>query len=341
VKAAAIPALLYYAALFAQVHFYAGRHGLVGMDKSLLPRIVPVLKSGWPYLLAMALLVFFIYRQEETQAPFYASVALLAVSVLKGDVKFNVQNLLDLVRDVGMLIVEVVAVLVACGFILGAFSMTGLGSSFAREIVALAGKTPILLLVCGALASYILGMGMTITACYIFLAAILAPALVNTGFSTIGSHLFVLYWGLASFITPPVAIGAYVAAGLAGANAMRTGMTAMRLGLVLYVIPFVFMYQPALILDAPVAELPRVLLTTVLGLTLIAGGFEGYISWFHRVSTWERAVLFVAGVLLLIPEFYTDFVGLVLAIALVLSRLWRTARTHRAHVRAEPRRESS
>jgi len=323
VAAAAVPASLYFWALFVQVHFYAGRHGLHGVERSTLPRIGPVLKRGWPYLMALGVLVFFIYQQREAEAPFYASFALLVVSVVKGDVKVEVRKFIELVENVGFLIVEVTAVLVACGFILGSFSMTGLGSSFAREIVALAGNTPVLLLVFGALASYILGMGMTITASYIFLAAILAPALVESGFSTIASHLFVLYWGLSSFITPPVAIGAFVAAGIAGADAMRTGLTATRLGMVLYVVPFVFIYEPALVLDAPLAEVPQVIVTAAVGLALMAGAFEGYVFWFRRVSSAERILLFFAGVSFLIPGFISDVVGLVALVAIAMLRLKR------------------
>ena len=324
VKAAAIPALLYYWALFMQVHCYAHRKGLRGMDKSQLPKIGPVLKSGWPYLLALGVLVFFIYQQKEGEAPFYASIVLLAVSIIKRDVKVSVRNSLELIEQVGLMVVDVTAVLVACGYILGAFSMTGLGSSFSREIVLLAGNTPILLLICGALASYILGMGMTITASYIFLAAILAPALVDSGFSMIAAHLFVLYWGLSSFITPPVAIGAYVAAGLAGANAMRTGYTAMRLGMVLYVVPFVFVYEPAIVLDAPLVEIPRAVLSAVVGLALVAGSFEGYMVWFQRVSVVERVLLLFAGGMFLWPfSFVADLVGLGVVVAMVAFRRWR------------------
>ncbi len=317
--AAALPALLYFWTLFIQVHCHAGRHGLYGIDKSLVPQLGPVLKRGWPYALSFVVMTYFIYYQQEGQAAFYASLVLLAAAIYRGDVKLNIREALRLLKEIGLLIVEVTAVLVACGFILGSFSMTGLGSSFAREITMFAGNVPILLLVFGALASFILGMGMTITACYIFLAAVLAPALVNAGFSLMASHLFVLYWGLASYITPPVALGTYVAAGIVGAHPMRAAVAGMHLGMAKYIVPFVFVYQPALILEASFLEVVHVFLASLLGFALLGGSFEGYVPWFRRLNTFERGIVAAAGVALLWPGWIPQAagIGIVLAMAAI------------------------
>jgi len=161
---------------------------------------------------------------------------------------------------------------------------------------------------------------MTITACYIFLAAVLAPALVNAGFSVMASHLFVLYWGLASYITPPVALGTYVAAGIVGANFMRAGLTGMHLGMAKYIVPFVFMYQPALILEASFLEVVHVFMAALLGFALLGGSFEGYAPWFKRLNTYERGVVAVAGTALLWPGWMPQVAGLALVLALAVIR---------------------
>jgi TRAP-type uncharacterized transport system fused permease subunit len=155
--------------------------------------------------------------------------------------------------------------------------MTGLAGTLANDLVFIAGKAPLALLLMGALTSFIFGMGMTITACYIFLAIVLAPALVKAGLDPLAVHLFIMYWGMVSFITPPVALAAFAAASLARANPIMVGLESMRMGSVMYFIPFMFVLNPALILHGTVGEIVIETATSVVGVVMIAAGLQGYL----------------------------------------------------------------
>jgi TRAP transporter 4TM/12TM fusion protein len=314
-KAAAIPAILYYLGLFFQVDFFARKVNLPGLPRDELPDLLPVLKNGLLYLSALLLLVYLLFLRREAQAPFYASLALLGIAMLRKSTRLYFRDYVSFLRNVGLVLSELVAILAACGFIIGAFSVTGVGASFAREIVQLAGENAPLMLLFGALGSFILGMGMTVTACYIFLAIILAPALAKVGsFSAMGIHLFVLYWGVVSFITPPVALGSYTAAGIAGANFMRTGYTSMRLGFVTYIIPFFFIYSPPLIMQGDALQILYRSLTAVAGIFLLAAGFEGYLVKVGRLGWIERTLVCLLGFLVAMPHLLSDMIAAVVAL---------------------------
>ena len=184
--------------------------------------------------------------------------------------------------------------------------VTGLAGTLANDLVFIAGDATLVLLLMGALTSFIFGMGMTVTACYIFLAVILAPALVNNGLDPLAVHLFLMYWGMISFITPPVAIGAFAAAGLARSSPMATGLEAMRLGAIIYLVPFFFVFNPALLLRGPWDEIVIVLVTAVVGVILISGALQGYLIGLGSlgrgpVSLLGRVLIFVGGVFLAAP----------------------------------------
>jgi len=310
VIAAFLPAVLYYSGLFWQVDAYAGRVGLKGLDASETPHLRSVLAEGWPYIFVFVLLIFILYLRREGQAPFYASAALLVIAMMRKQTRLNLKDFIRLMGDTGKLLAEIVAILAACGFIIGAFSITGIGHSFSRELVLMAHGNPLGMLILGAAASYILGMGMTVTACYIFLAIVLAPGLTAVGFSPVATHLFVLYWGMVSFITPPVALGSYVASGLAGSSPMKTGLTAMRLGLVLYFVPFLFIYNPALVMQGSPFEVLSIFTTTAIGIALIASSFERYLIGIGSLSVRFSLLFFCAGFLLAMPGLLTDAIGI-------------------------------
>jgi TRAP-type uncharacterized transport system fused permease subunit len=197
-------------------------------------------------------------------------------------------------------------VLLGIGMIVGAFQATGLTGPLANELVHMAGSSLTMLLIMGAVTSFIFGMGMTVTACYIFLAVVLAPALVQAGLNELAVHLFILYWGMVSFITPPVALGAFAAASMAGANAFSTGFEAMKLGGVIYVIPFFFVLNPALIGQGPLLEVAIVLSCALIGVWFLSAALQGYVAFLgplnsSTLSTVMRVVLFLAGLCIAAP----------------------------------------
>ena len=278
--AAAIPSLLYYFGLFAQIDAYAARRGLKGMEPGLLPRLLETLKSGWIYIFVFALLIFLMVAfRWETRAPFFAIVLLLIVNQIMATHRFSISGFIDMIVSVGRTLAELTAVLLGVGMIVGAFQATGLTGPLATELIFLAGDSVVMLLLMGALTSFVFGMGMTVTACYIFLAVVLAPALVQAGLNELSVHLFILYWGMVSYITPPVALGAFAAASMAGASAMRTGLEAMRLGGVIYIAPFFFVVNPALVGQAPALEVFGSLTAAVVGVWFIAAALQGYVSF--------------------------------------------------------------
>jgi TRAP transporter 4TM/12TM fusion protein len=275
---ATVPSLLYFIGLFLQVDASAALNGLSGVARDELPKVKAVLKEGWHYLGAFGLLIFLLlYMQREAVAPYVATGALLVLNQMTAAHRWKLADFFDFLFATGRLLIEILAVLAGVGLIVGALSVTGLSGTLVNDLLFIAGDDVWLLLMMGAVTSFVLGIGMTVTAAYIFLAVILAPALIGEGLSPIGVHLFILYWAMLSFITPPVALGAFAAASIAGANPIRTGFTAMRLGSVIYFIPFLFVVTPALLLQGEPLEVTLAIARALLAVWMIAGGLQGYL----------------------------------------------------------------
>jgi TRAP transporter 4TM/12TM fusion protein len=332
VLAAIIPSLLYFFGLFVQIDGFAARTGLAGLPKSELPSLKETLKSGWIYIFALLTLIYLIfYLKREAQAPFYASLLLLAGAMLRKETRPTLRTVYVIILRSGRLLAEMLAIMAGVGLIIGGLSMTGVAIAFSSELINLVGHNGLLLLLVGALVSFMLGMGMTISACYVFLAIVLIPALTPFGFDQMAVHLFVLYCGLWSFITPPVALAAYAAAGIAGANPMKTGVQSMKLGVVKYFIPFFFVYDPALILHGDLPSILQSAITAFIGVYLVGGSIEGYLQGFGKLNALERVIFLCAGFATFMPGLYTDIGGLALAaltfVVVFLSRRSRTSVT--------------
>jgi len=305
--AALVPSLLFYFALFVQIDGYAAKRGLKGLPRAELPSIKRTFAEGWHYLFVFALLVWMLLvLQRESLAPFYATALLLVINQITPRYRLDWKRLRALLEGVGGALSELAALLAGVGLIIGALSVTGLAGTLANDLVYLAGNNVYVLLVMGAITSFVFGMGMTITACYIFLAIVLAPPLVNAGFDPVAVHLFMMYWGMVSFITPPVALAAFVASGIAKAPPMQVGMQSVRLGAAMYFVPFFFVLNPALILRGPAWEILVVVGTAVIGIALIASALEGYLLGLGAVARSAagyaaRLLLFAGGLAMALP----------------------------------------
>ena len=305
--AAAIPSLLYFFGLFVQIDAYSARRGLKGLARVDLPRLGQTLREGWLYISVFGLLIYLMVAfRWETTAPFYAVALLLVVNQFNKKDRVSVNGFLNIIVSIGRTLSELVAVLLGIGMIVGAFQATGLTGPLATELVYMAGNSVPMLLIMGAVTSFIFGMGMTVTACYIFLAVVLAPALVQAGLNELAVHLFILYWGMVSFITPPVALGAFAAATMAGASPIRTGVEAMKLGGVIYITPFFFVLNPALIGEGTPAEVIVVLVSALIGVWFISAALQAYLAFVGPLGSGPagaamRIVLFVAGLLIAAP----------------------------------------
>lgn len=317
--AATVPALLFYLVLLIQTDCYAARNGLKGLPRDELPKLWHALRSGWIYLVSLAaLVVLLLATNAEAKAPFYVTVLLLVTALVRARKDGMLAPLVAMVLEVGATIGMLVGVLAGVGMIVGALAITGVGNAFSRELLQYAGGNPYLLLLLGALTSFILGMGMTVSACYIFLAVVLAPALEQAGFSQMASHLFILYWAMLSYITPPVAMAAVAAASIAKSPALQTGVLAMRLGAILFVLPFLFVLNPNLILEGEPLNIAIAVSTAVLSILMLAAASERWIYLLNRrAKGWEVLVLLAGGLCLLVPERLTDLAGLA-ALALVM-----------------------
>lgn len=298
--AAAIPAVLYFVALFLQLDAFAARENLQGADEDEIPDLLDTIKNGWYYLGAFAVLVvLLLVMQREALAPWLSTLVLLILNQFSKRHRWGAKDIFDFLVASGSLFVELLIVLSGVGLIVGALSLTGLSGTLVNELLFLAGGSTLVLLLMGALTSFVLGIGMTVTAAYIFLAIVLAPALIQGGLEPLSVHLFILYCGMLSFITPPVALGAFAAASIAGSNPMATGFKAMQFGVATYCIPFFFVLQPALILNAEPIVIVQAVFETFVGVWLIASGVQGYLPFMGVIRGFVPRVLIATGGLLI------------------------------------------
>jgi len=312
--AAVIPSVLYYFGLFMQIDAYAARNDLKGLPPEDMPSLRKTMKEGWYFIAVFALLIWMlVFLNQETIAPYYASALLILLNQIFPYHRWTWTKFWDFVASVGKLFAELAALLAGIGLIVGALVVTGKIGNLAADLLALAGGSVMILLLMGAFTSFVLGIGMTVTAAYVFLAIALAPALIKGGMNPMSVHMFIFYWGMLSFITPPVALGAYAAAPIAKARPMRTGFEAMRLGSIIYFIPFFFVFDPAFIWQGPVEQTAFLFVQATIGILFVAGALQGYLLFVGTVSDGPvglvaRLALAVGGIALAMPG--NDVVGL-------------------------------
>jgi len=318
--AAFFPAFLYYFTLLLQVDDHAAKAGVGGMLKEDLPNLWHTLKEGWFFLGSIILLIFIlVYMRIEAWAPFFTMLFLFACAMIRKSTRYNWKRFCGFLFETGKLVGQITAILAGVGLIVGSLSGTGVANSFSRELVVLAGGNYILLLIFGAITSFVLGIGMTVTACYVFLAIVLVPALVEVGLDPLACHLFVLYWGCLSYITPPVALGSITAATLAGSDPMATGWLSMRLGSAKYIVPFFFALNPALILHGTLWVVILAVITALLGCIFLAASLEGWLYFYGRISMAQRVPVFIAGFLLMYPSWQVTLIGAAILLLFVVS----------------------
>lgn len=317
--AATIPAVLYFLGIYLQVDGYAARKGLRGAPVATLPRTLPTLLRGWPYVLALVLLTGMLFlTNSETQVPYWVILVLLVVAVLRPGQKFGFREFTDFLVDSGKTLSNIIGIIAGVGLIVGGLTATGVSLSLARELVSLVGDNVVLILIAGAITCFILGMGMTISAAYVFLAIVMVPAVVDLGVNPLAAHLFVIYWASVSYITPPVGLAAFAAAGLAKAPAMATSIAAMKLGAVKYIVPFGFALNPALVAQDSPGRILLAFALSIVAVYALASAIEGWVVGFdHPMPMPLRLAAALGGLLLFLPTFLTAAGGLLLVAASV------------------------
>jgi len=337
VLAALVPAALYYVALFIMADLEAAKQGITRVEESLIPKLRVVVKSGWPFVLPFVVLVVGLFRfnlAPETAA-LYACLAVVAIGLLFGyrGTRLSPKSIWNAITTTGLGVLDVMMIVAAAGFILGALNLSGLGFILTIVLVELGEGNLLLLLMIAAAMCIVLGMGMPTVGVYILLAVLIAPSLVDVGVNKMAAHMFIFYFGMMSFITPPVAIAAFFAANLAGADPMRTGFAAMRFGWTAYIVPFLFVFSPVLVLqDFQPADLVFALGTAIAGVWLVCAGITGYFT--RPLGLPMKAAFTVAGVLLMMPRdivpwgLWLDLAGLAMGLLLIAAE-WTGARRER------------
>ncbi len=323
--AALIPAVLFYLALFIQADLEAARGGFRGLDRDQIPNGLEVLKSGWFFPIPFAVLIgaLFWWNYEPETAALLATATVIVASLIFGfrGKRLSFTDLYAMLRDTGMTVVELFMIGALAGAVIGCLNYSGLGFSLTLALVHLSGGYLIALLVIAAITCIILGMGMPTVGVYILLATLVAPALVEMKVTPMAAHMFILYFGCLSMITPPVAIGAFAAANLAGANPMKTGFEAVRFGWTVFVIPFLFVFSSTLLMDGSVSMIVIDLAAAVIGVWFGAAGVMGYSV--RPLGPLARALYIATGLFLLTPlgtfgfGRYVNLAGVAMAIGLV------------------------
>ena len=305
--AAVIPSAMYFFGLFMQIDAYSARNKLKGLPLAEMPSLRKTMKEGWYFIAVFALLVWMlVVLNQETIAPYYATVLLIVLNQVFPYHRWNKAKFVDFIASTVKLFAELGALLAGIGIIVGALEVTGKIGNLASDLLSVAGGSNVVLLLMGAFTSFILGIGMTVTAAYVFLAIALAPALIQGGMNPMSVHMFIFYWGMLSFITPPVALGAYAAAPIAKAKPMAVGFEAMRLGSIIYFIPFFFVFDPAFIWQGPLEQTALVFVKAMVGIVFVSAALQGYLILLgdlgNGVVSWvSRAALGIGGLALATP----------------------------------------
>jgi TRAP transporter 4TM/12TM fusion protein len=321
--AAAIPAALYYLALFTQVDLEAAKHNLGGLPREQIPTFAGVLRLGWVFLIPLGFLIYgLMFANWEAGKAGIAAVALtFIVGAMQRETRPTWQKLLRAVEDTGRTLLDIVVITALAGLVIGALQLSGLTFKLSLILVSLSGGNVLALLALTAFVCILLGMSLPTAVVYITLAVLVGPALAQLGVDPLAAHLFLFYFGMLSLITPPDCLATYTAAAIAHSDFWKTGWTGMRLGIAAYVVPFVFALHPALIFKGAVSEIILAVVASSIGTFLLAVGCAGYV--FRPLNLLKRAMFCVAGLLLMLPSWHglwllLDVSGLLVGIALFI-----------------------
>ena len=307
VIAAIIPAFLYYATIFFQVDMEAGKAGLKGLPREQLPKIVSVLGKSHFFIIPFAVLLYALFGLYLTPAKAalvgVASIVIMGFFLQK-ETRFRIGWILEGLHQTGRALLQLGSIAALAGIVVGTIAYTGVGFIISLYLGEFAGGNLYILLPMVAVASLIMGMGMPTLSVYIILAVLLAPAMVQLGVEPIAAHLFILYLGTASMVTPPICIAAYAGAAIAKASPVRTGFAAARFGVIAYIVPFLFIFFPGLLFKGTALSILIAVATALLGCFALSAALSGYL--FKKLNPLMRIILVVAGIALMIPVRHGD-----------------------------------
>ena len=335
VIAAIIPAVLYYLGVLWGVHFEACRLGLKGLPKEQLPNVWQVLKKGGHFLIPILVLIFFLGVLQYTpiRSGFYAIVTAVVISFFQKETRLNWERFKEAVLAAAQNTITVALACAAAGLVIGSINLTGMGLKLSAFIISISGGHVWLALILTAVIALIMGMGLPTTAAYIVVGTMAAPALIKMGLLPLAAHLFVFYFAILSAITPPVALAAYAAAGIAKDNPMKIGFTAVKLTVGAFLVPFLFALSPTLIAKGSFISIAWSTFTALIGITALAGGSIGFLL--KAATVWERVLLIAGAFLMLHVGLITDLIGLALIAAALLIQVVRGRKVPAADLEIE------
>ena len=322
IKAALLPAILYYVALFVMTHLEACKLNLPVMEKQKISNVGGILKNSAVLFIPAFILVYMLVSgRSPNMAGFIATVSIVAIGAVRKTDRLGFWGFLRSFEDAAKGAVGIIVTCAAAGIVIGIVTNVGVGVKFASSIMRVSQDSLFIALFMVMIISIILGMGLPTTAAYVITASVAVPSIINMGVSRMGANMFALYFACLSAITPPVAVAAYAAAGLSGGDANRTGWVAMRLGIAGFIVPFLFVYGSPLLMDGTVVEIIVAVVTSLIGISALSVGMQGWL--FRNLNLGIRALYFTAGVLMTYPGYITDAIGLVVCGALTLY-IWKT-----------------
>lgn len=315
---AILPAVLYFAGIFIAVHLEAKKEGLRGLTKEELPRIKPLLKQT--YLLLPLIILIYLVGTSQKSIQYAAAIAIIAAIVVslfnKGN-RITPKKIWEALAAGGQGMITVATACGVAGIIAGTITMTGLANMMINGIVALAGNQVIIALVLTMLCCIVLGMGVPTTANYCIMAATCAPILIRMGVPTMAAHFFVFYFGIVADLTPPVALAAYAGAAIAQANPMKTAVTATKLAIGAFIVPYIFALNPAMLfIDTTPLQVIQIVITSIIGIFAVSASLEGY--FLGHMKWYERLISVIGGLMLLYPGSITDIIGVGLVAVMVV-----------------------
>jgi len=310
--AAVIPAILYFASVYFMVDLEAAKTGMRGMRKEELPQLKVLLRQVYLFVPILILVVALFVGYSVIRAGTLATVAAAVVSWLSPN-KMGLRGMLKALELAGIMSIQIIVVCACAGVIVGVIALTGVGARFSSMLLGVADASQLLALVFAMLISIVLGMGMPTTAAYAVAASVVAPGLIQLGIDPLTAHFFVFYFAVVSAITPPVALASFAAAGISGANPMQTSMASFKIGLAAFIVPFMFFYNGALLMNDSIPAIAQALITASAGVYLLSAGVQG---WFMNLRTnWlVRSLLIAAAFLMIEGGGLTDLVGIATAV---------------------------
>lgn len=324
------PALLYFAVVGVMVYLQARKMGMSGLPEGMLPKFGRIIRTAWFQFIPLGIIVYLIIQGfSPMMAGYWGIISTVVIGFVQPVKRLGVVGLLSGLERAAQETLPIACACASAGIIVGSVMMTGLGLRFSRLAIDLAGGELLLLLVLLMIASIIVGMGMPTVSAYVVLAILAVPALIRLGVPDLSAHLYIFYFGVISGLTPPVAITAFTAAGIAGSPPMRTAVTSVFIGLGGFIVPYMFIYNPALLGFGTVWEVAQSLVTSLVGCVAFAAALQGYLI--TRTSWLERLGLLVLAFFMVRHSLATDLLGLAILLAVLLAQVSR----HKTNFRAQ------